>query len=290
MARLAPDRGAIPARTPLRQRFRAAAPCPCSNRVQGLVSLLSDLKFNPTGGASAVLSDNERMAELIDPRPVFTIVMGCNGVGKSAWKRDNYDMLPDRYFDQDSIAGGIGDWNSPEARGRTREYVDAEVAKAIAERLDFGMESTYSGLPGPELVNRVIRAGYRVEGIYIGTEHPSINVERIRYRVFARTGHEVDPARIPTRWKYSLSNLRTTAEKFDQLRIFDNSSHDELRQPCLVEQCRLKRGEVVWTSKTQVAWCVEWMRRLSQRRERTLARKAALSRSGPDGGDRGFSR
>ena len=225
------------------------------------------------------------MSELIDPRPVFTIVMGCNGVGKSAWKRDNYDVLPDRYFDQDSIAGGIGDWNSPEARARTQVYVDAQIADSIEERLDFGTECTYSGLPGPSLVDRVIQTGYRVEGIYLGTEDPSINVERIRYRVFARTGHAVDPARIPVRWKHSLSNLRTTAEKFDLLRIFDNSSDDEFHQPCLVEQYRLERGEVVWQAEMPVSWCADWMRRLSQRREdlarrsRKLDRKPSPSRS-----------
>ncbi len=45
------------------------------------------------------------MADQLDNRPVFTVVMGCNGVEKSAWKRGNYDLLPDRYYDQDSIAG-----------------------------------------------------------------------------------------------------------------------------------------------------------------------------------------
>ena len=48
------------------------------------------------------------MSELLDPRPVFTIMMGCNGVGKSAWKRKIYDLLPARYYDQDSVAGGLG--------------------------------------------------------------------------------------------------------------------------------------------------------------------------------------
>jgi len=59
------------------------------------------------------------MSDQPDSRPVFTIVMGCNGVGKSAWKRHNYDQLPDHYFDQDSIAGGIGDWNSETPRHGT---------------------------------------------------------------------------------------------------------------------------------------------------------------------------
>ena len=27
------------------------------------------------------------MAELVGPRPVFTIAMGCGGVGKTVWKR-----------------------------------------------------------------------------------------------------------------------------------------------------------------------------------------------------------
>ena len=230
------------------------------------------------------------MSELIDPRPVFTIVMGCTGVGKTAWKRDNYDALPDRYFDQHSIAGGIGDWNSPEARARTRMYVDAQVEESINGRADFGTESTYSGLPGPSLVDRVIKAGYRVEGIYLGTADPSINAERIRYRVFARMGHAVDPARIPARWKHSLSNLRRTADNFDQLQIFDNSSNDEFHQPCLVEQCRLERGEVVWQAELPEPWCADWMQRLAQRREdleRRARKSPAQQSTTPDRADLG---
>ena len=78
--------------------------------------------------------------------------MGCNGSGKSAWKRASYDRLPDRYFDQDSIAGGIGDWDSEDARQRTRRYVDEEVGTALRARMSFGIESTYSGRPGREMV------------------------------------------------------------------------------------------------------------------------------------------
>ena len=218
------------------------------------------------------------MSELIGPRPVFTMVMGCSGVGKTMWKRANYDVLPDRYFDWNSFAGGIGGWNSPEVRARARMHVDGWIAESIEERLNFGTESTCPGSPGPSLVDRTIQAGYRVEGIYLGTEDPSINVERIRHRVFARTGHEVDPSRIPGRWKHSLSNLRRTAEKFDLLRIFDNSEHDELRRPCLVEQCRLVRGDVVWRTEAPAAWCAEWMRRLSQSREELARRARKLSR------------
>ena len=204
------------------------------------------------------------MSELPDPRPVFTIVMGCDGVGKTAWKRDNYDLLPSRYFDRDSFAGGIGDWNSPEAHARTRVYVDAQIEESIDQRLDFGTEITDSSQPALALMERVIKAGYRVEGVFLGTNDPQINTDRIEHRVFAGTGHMVDPKRIPERWRSSLSNLRHSAERFDLLRLLDNSEHDASRRPRPVEQCRLERGKVTWQIEAPVPWCMKWLQGLAQ--------------------------
>ena len=223
------------------------------------------------------------MSELIDPRPVFVIVMGCNGVGKSAWKRRHYDDLPDRYFDQDAIAGGIGDWDGDDARARTRVYVDGQVDECFEQRLNFGMESTYSGRPGREMVQRAVDSGYRIEGIYFGTNEPAINAERVQWRVDSATGHFVDAKRLPERWKWSLSNLRTTADQFDALALFDNSTHDELRQPQPLEQCRLEQGRIVWRADLLELWCEQWLTKLDRRREslerldRKRRRAAALT-------------
>lgn len=205
------------------------------------------------------------MSEPLDPRPVFTIVMGCDGVGKTAWKRANHDPLPSRYFDQDSFAGGIGNWNSPEEHARTRVYFEAQISELIGERLDFGIESTYSGQPGPALVERVIKADYRVEGVYFGTNDPQINVDRIEHRVLLSTGHRVDPERIPERWRHSLSNLHRSVERFDLLRLLDNSEHDEFHLPRPVEQCWLERGRVAWQVDAPAPWCMNWLQRLAQR-------------------------
>ena len=205
------------------------------------------------------------MSELIDPRPVFTIVMGCDGVGKTAWKRKNYHLLSMRHFDEDSFAGGIGDWNSQEARDQTRVYVDGQVAEAIEQRLDFGKGRTYSGTPGPAVVERVMEAGYRVEGVYVGSNNPQINVNRIEGRVFAGAVHRVDPQRVPERWKDSLSNLRRTAERFDLLRLLDNSEHDDFCLPRPVEQCRMERGEVCWQIPSPAPWCATWLQGFAYR-------------------------
>ena len=134
------------------------------------------------------------------------------------------------------------------------------------------------------MVERVIEAGYRVEGLFLGTADPLINIERIEHRVFVGTGHFVNRARVPDRWRYSLSNLSRTAERFDLLRLFDNSEHDDFHLPRPVEQCRLEQGRVSWQVTDPVPWCANWLQGLAQRqaelrrREAKLARKSSSSR------------
>ena len=207
----------------------------------------------------AVWVDNKGMSEPLDPRPVFTIVMGCDGAGKSAWKRKNYDLLPSRYFDQDSFAGGIGDWNSSEA---------PHPGAGIHRCPDCGIDRPATGLRhGKHLfrpagarpsLSASSRQGYRVEGIYFGTNDPQVNIDRIEHRVFARTGHMVDPKRIPEHWRHSLSSLHRAAKRFDLLRLLDNSEHDEFHLPRPVEQCQLARGRVTWQREALVPCCVNW--------------------------------
>lgn len=207
------------------------------------------------------------MADQLDNRPVFTIVMGCNGAGKSAWKRANQDRLPERYFDKDSIADGIGGWDTADARERTDAYVNAEIDKALDERRNFGIESTYSGRPGRALVERALEAGYRLEGVYIGTQTPDINNERIRRRVEQQTGHWIDPRQVPDRYRHSLHNLRQTAHRFDELTIVDNSTEFARGVPEPKTELVLEKGRPVYEAGNPNAWVTDWRRRFDQTRE-----------------------
>ena len=130
--------------------------------------------------------------------------MACNGAGKSAWKRETCDRLPEHYFDQDSIAGGIGDWNSESARARTREYINDQINQATAARRDFGIESTYSGRPGRAIVKRESRQLPRRRRVH-RHRPPKINAERIDHRVKTDTGHHVDAERLPERYRSARS-------------------------------------------------------------------------------------
>jgi len=214
------------------------------------------------------------MAELIEPGPKLVLVMGCNGCGKTAWKRANYARLPDKYFDQDSIAGGIGDWNDSGARERTREYVDAEIEVCFAARESFGAESTFSGRPGPALVARAKAQGYRIEGYYIGTESPDVNARRIDERVLANTGHYVEPKEIPGRYRWSLSNLRKALGDFDLVEVVDNSADavDRIPVPKVQFVAEHNRVTMQLPQDELAGWCVDLLR------ERELDHRRALLR------------
>ena len=230
------------------------------------------------------------MADQLDNRPVFTIVMGCNGAGKSAWKRANQDRLPERYFDKDSIADGIGGWDTADARERTDAYVNAEIDKALDERRNFGIESTYSGRPGRALVERALEAGYRIEGVYIGTRTPDINNKRIKYRVEHQTGHWIDPRQIPDRYRHSLHNLRQTAHRFDELTIVDNSAESPRGVPEPKTELVLEKGRPVYEAENPSGWVADWRQRFEQaqesraRTERKRPRGETRSDTTPRGG------
>ena len=217
------------------------------------------------------------MADQLDNRPVFTIVMGCNGAGKSAWKRANRDRLPERYYDKDAIADGVGGWDTTSARERTDTIVSEAVEEAMAGRHNFGIESTYSGQPGRVMVERAARAGYRIEGVYIGTASPDINITRIQHRVDHQTGHHVDPQRVPDRYRHSLHNLRQTAGRFDELVIVDNSLAQDRGIPDPRIELVLERGSVTYAAPDPAPWVATWKERfdMSTESRRRLARKAA---------------
>ncbi len=181
----------------------------------------------------------------------------------------HYDELSGHFVDRNSVMRGFGDWDDAQNREHTRALVDREVDSYISDRLDFGMQSTFSGRPGVALMDRVISEGYQVKGIYIGTNNPQINIARVKYRVDMNLGHRVEPARIPDRFRHSLSNLRRTFDQFDELELIDNSIDDELHLPSPILQCVVIKGVInEQLPRDEMAdWCRTFLNRIEHARE-----------------------
>lgn len=197
--------------------------------------------------------------------PKLTIVIGANGAGKSTWcDQHRARRLPADFYNADSIAQGLGSWNSPRKQRTAREVVDHNIDRHLAERSDFGFESTYSGSSRPDIVRRAKQAGFTIEAIFVGTTRPEINVKRVARRVATRTGHDVPKKEIHRRWKAAQDNLATTAEHIDLIELLDNSG--ETRRSAV----RIKNGRITDRGSRVPKWAAELAMRATKQQIRKV--------------------
>ena len=150
--------------------------------------------------------------------PRLNIVLGGNGSGKTTWAREHRDTLPKHFYDADSIANSLGDWNDE---------------------------------------------AYEVTCIFIGTETPDINVERVRARAEAGTGHAVPEDSIRYRWKASQQNLVKTFHLMNHMKIIDNSEE----KPITVLETR--DGRIIHRTSLMPEWANNMVSQLDIQPEHT---------------------
>ena len=185
-------------------------------------------------------------------QPQLLVVIGANGAGKTTLTRKERKRLPKRFYNADSVAEGLGDFNDRELQARAREFVDTAIEEDLAARRSFGFESTYSGESRPAIVRRAAAAGYAVQAVFIGTERHEINAERVVQRVKAG-GHDVPTGEIVRRWRDAQTNLQATWGAFRRIRILDNSGTEA------VKVAEKRDGQLHMS-----AGAPDWVRKLAQ--------------------------
>lgn len=195
--------------------------------------------------------------------PRLNVVLGGNGSGKTTWAREHRDTLPKHFYDADSIANSLGDWNDEAYLFEARDIIDQRVEARLAKQEDFGFESTYSGQSRPAIVEKAKKSGYEVTCIFIGTENPDINVERVRARAEAGTGHAVPENSIRYRWKASQQNLVKTFHFMNHMKIIDNSEE----KPITVLETR--NGRIIHRTSLMPEWANNMVSQLDIQPEHT---------------------
>lgn len=200
--------------------------------------------------------------------PQLIIVIGANGAGKTTWCRRHGDLLPEHFYNADTIAEGLGGWNSPAHQRAARDLIDERIEGHLTRKEDFGFESTYSGRSRPAIIERAGALGYGTTAIFLGTRRPEINIQRVTVRVATRTGHEVPAAEIRRRWAACPGNLARTAHAISYIHMLDNSGRTT-RRVTLIEN-----GHEVAQAPTMPEWADE----LNERIRATTTRTTASSR------------
>ena len=199
--------------------------------------------------------------------PKLTIVIGANGAGKSTWcDQHRARRLPADFYNADSIAQGLGSWNSPRKQRTAREVVDHNIERHLAERSDFGFESTYSGSSRPDIVRRAKQAGSSsmIEAISSWDRfRPEIGRQFAwRWELRHTNGPRRAKKEIHRRWKAAQDNLATTAEHIDLIELLDNSG--ETRRSAV----RIKNGRITDRGSRVPKWAAELATRATKQQIR----------------------
>ena len=111
----------------------------------------------------------------------------------------------------------------PERQREARDLVDAKIQRHLENNESFGFESTYSGRSRPGIIKAAAARGYEIEAIFVGTNRPEINIERVKNRSASRTGHDVPENEVRRRWHAAQANLTATARYVTTVEVLDNT-------------------------------------------------------------------
>ena len=165
--------------------------------------------------------------------PQLLVFAGPNGSGKSTVTKG----LPiiGLYVNADEIKrqSGCSDLEAAQEADLIRNTL-------LDARKDFTFETVLSTDRNLKLLRRAKDAGYRIHAVFVLTNDPEINVQRVRDRVLAG-GHDVPEEKIRSRYTLSLKNLSKLVRIADMTRIIDNSG----AEPNLV--CEVQNQRVtIW--------------------------------------------
>jgi predicted ABC-type ATPase len=199
-------------------------------------------------------------------KPVFVIITGTNGVGKSTLGK----ALEERY----NIPFINPDLHYKKKFGDYRHYSDIELRETsdelktirndlfqdkksfVIERI-LDHESIIS-----KLVTQAHKSGFDTALFYVGVDQKEISKTRIENRL-SEGAHNVDPDVVDKNLKDCIRCFKQVAQKFDNVVIFDNSKTDASFNPKRVYDIR--NGIVSVDLKDKPLWAKELVNALEKK-------------------------
>jgi predicted ABC-type ATPase len=165
----------------------------------------------------------------IAARPAeLVLVAGPNGSGKTTiaetYIQSRFPLWPK--INADRLLLALEQANALQADPlpvlQAAQMVDITAKCLAVLREPFVLETVLSSDKYKELVSVARRAGLIFRLVFVTTQSPHVNVERVRQRVL-NGGHDVPEDKIRARWQRSMGNLAWFAARADRLVVADNS-------------------------------------------------------------------
>ena len=153
------------------------------------------------------------------------VIAGPNGSGKTTFAST---FLPEyakcsRFINADMIASGLSPFSPQQAAIKSGKLVLAQIKEYAKSGVDFGFETTMSGVVYLRYFKMLKKKGYKIQIFFLWIPSLRLAISRIKDRV-AQGGHDVPPKDIKRRFRRSMDNFfkkyRLLADKWI---LFDNA-------------------------------------------------------------------
>jgi predicted ABC-type ATPase len=162
-----------------------------------------------------------------DQPPCIYVLAGTNGAGKSSIAGAMFLARGTDYFNPDDAATRIRhakpDLSEAEANSQAWNQGTRLLQRAIAERLNFALETTLGGNTIPALLSSALSAGLEVRVWYVGLGSVELHIARVKARV-EKGGHPIPEQKIRERFDRSRLNLIRLLPRLTELLVYDNSN------------------------------------------------------------------
>lgn len=156
-------------------------------------------------------------------KPVLYVVAGPNGSGKSTLVTNfiNYQIFGDKFVNAGIFAqtkfNDIEDANERERLSML--YAVDEFNRLVSENKTFVFETVLSHESKLDMIKRAKKKGYRIISIYVFTDLPEINVDRVNKRT-EQGAIGVEENKVRARYLRSLQNaaeLKAISDEYYQM-------------------------------------------------------------------------
>jgi predicted ABC-type ATPase len=160
--------------------------------------------------------------------PIFLMFAGPNGSGKSTITQAFRDrgLFPSNYVNADEIAKTLLG-SSEEIGYQAAQMAEVQRQELMRRRQSLAFETVMSHPSKLALLEQASLLGYQVILVFVGTNNPQINVERVALRV-QQGGHDVPTDKVIARYHRTLQLLPKAVELANTAYIFDNTQTAEL--------------------------------------------------------------
>jgi predicted ABC-type ATPase len=199
--------------------------------------------------------------------PIFLMFAGPNGSGKSTITEAFRDrgLFPANYVNADEIAKTLLG-SSEEIGYQAAQMAEVQRQELMRQRQSLAFETVMSHPSKLALLEQAKLLGYQVILVFVGTNNPQINVERVALRV-QQGGHDVLTDKIIARYHRTLQLLPRAVELANTVYIFDNTQTAELILQVVDGLQNIRQAIPKWIETGLILPCAE----------RLLARQAIES-------------